>query len=100
MVSRELDDPVDSETNWTAGTTILKYIRNVAKRFHMFVANRVQSFRDQTNPAQWRYVESKNNPPDDALCGLKGHQLSDNVASKAPIYYGYLRVNGPRLLVS
>ena len=43
----------------------------------MFVANRVQSIRDQINPAQLRYVESKNNPADDASRGLKGYQLSD-----------------------
>ena len=77
MVSRELDDPVDSETYWTDSTTVLKYIRNEAKRFHVFVANRVQNIRDQTDPAQWWYVESKNNPADDALRGLNGYQLSD-----------------------
>ncbi|XP_068671292.1 uncharacterized protein [Montipora foliosa] len=77
MVSRELDDPVDSETYWTDSTTVLKYIRNEAKRFHVFVANRVQSIRDQTDPAQWRYVESKNNPADDGSRGLNGYQLSD-----------------------
>ncbi|XP_068758639.1 uncharacterized protein [Montipora capricornis] len=77
MVSRELDDPVDSETYWTDSTTVLKYIRNEAKCFHVFVANCVQSIRDQTDPAQWRYVESKNNPADDASRGLNGYQLSD-----------------------
>ena len=92
MVSRELDDPVDSEPYWTDSTTVLKYIR-----FHVFVANRVQSIRDQTDPAQWRYVESKNNPADDASRGLN---LISNVGSKAPISYGYPRVNGPSLLVS
>ena len=30
MVSRELDDPVDSETYWTDSTTVLKYIRSEA----------------------------------------------------------------------
>ena len=38
MISRESDDPVDSETYWTDSTTVLKYIRNEAKRFHVFVA--------------------------------------------------------------
>ncbi|XP_068758326.1 uncharacterized protein [Montipora capricornis] len=101
MVSRELVDPVDSETYWTDSTTVLKYIRNEAKRFHVFVANRVQSIRDQTDPAQWRYLESNNNPADDALRGLNGYQLSDQQRwIKAPISYGYLKVNGPSLLVS
>ncbi|XP_068690212.1 uncharacterized protein [Montipora foliosa] len=77
MISRESDDPVDSETYWTDSTSVLNYIQNKAKRFHVFVANRVQSIRDQTDPAQWRYVESKNNPADDASGCLNGYQLSD-----------------------
>ena len=76
-VSRELDDPVDSESYWTDSTTVLMYIRNEAKRFHVFVANCMQGTRDQTDPAQWRYVESKYNTADDSSRGLKGYQLSD-----------------------
>ena len=77
MITRELDDPVDSETYWTDSTTVLKYIRNEAKRFHVFVANRVQKIRDESDLSQWRYVDSKNNPADDASRGLRGDQISE-----------------------
>ena len=32
----------------------------------VFVAHRVQEIVDKTNPGQWKYVETKNNPADDA----------------------------------
>ena len=76
MISNELDEPVEIKTYWTDSTTVLKYIRNDKKRFHVFVTNRVQMIRDATNPDQWKYVESKLNPADDASRGFKGNELS------------------------
>ena len=76
MISRELGDPVDGEIYWTDSTTVLKYIRNETKRFHVFVANRVQRIRDETDPIQWRHVDSENNPADDASRGLEGNQIT------------------------
>ena len=76
MIARELDEPVNSRHFWTDSTTVLKYISNEKKRFQVFVANRVQTIRDATNPYQWRYVESKRNPADDASRGLDGQELS------------------------
>ena len=76
MIAKELDEPAESKTYWTDSTTVLKYIRNNKKRFHVFVANRVQTIRDETNSNQWRYVGTDINPADDSSRGLKGHELS------------------------
>ena len=76
MIAKELDEPAESKTYWTDSTTVLKYIRNNKKRFHVFVANRVQTIRDATNSNQWRYVGTDINPVDDSSRGLKGHELS------------------------
>jgi len=75
MIARELDEPVESKIFWTDSTTVLKYLHNDKRRFHVFVANRVQTIRDVTHPHQWRYVESKCNPADDVSRGLSGHAL-------------------------
>ncbi|XP_068749322.1 uncharacterized protein [Montipora capricornis] len=58
MIRREQDVPIDSETFWTDSTAVLKYLR------------------DDTVPTQWRYVNSKCNPADDASRALKGCELS------------------------
>ena len=46
--------------------TVLRYIANESKRFHTYVANRVAIIRDDSSLLQWRHVESKSNPADDA----------------------------------
>lgn len=39
--------------------------------FHTFVANRISTIQEVSEPWQWRHVHSKDNPVDDALRGLK-----------------------------
>ena len=75
MLPRELDKPVDGSHYRRDSTTVLRHIRNEKKRFQVFVANWVQMIQDATNPHQWRYVESKRNPADDASHGLEGQEL-------------------------
>ena len=45
-------------------TTVLGYIQNDSKRFHTFVANRVQRIRDTSQVDRWSYISSENNPVD------------------------------------
>ena len=54
---------------------MLRYIANEQQRFHVFVANRVQLIRDHSSPSQWKYVDSTENPADDASRGLDGLAL-------------------------
>ena len=77
LITKELDEPSESVTYWTDSTTVLSYIGNDQKRFHVFVANQVQKIRDSTDPRQWKYVSSKSNPADDASHGLKGKDFLD-----------------------
>ena len=63
---------------WTDSKVVLGYINNDAKRFHIFVANRVQQIRECTNPNQWRYIESKENQADEASRGLSAQELISN----------------------
>ncbi|KAK3727738.1 hypothetical protein QZH41_005197 [Actinostola sp. cb2023] len=74
-LGQELEYDVSSETFWTDSKVVKGYIQNDARRFHTYVANRVQQIRDHTRPEQWLYVESKNNPADDASRGLSAREL-------------------------
>ena len=69
MLRLELQIELEESTFWTDIQSVLKYIRNDTKRFHTFVANRVAVIRDLSKAKQWRYLNSKHNPADDASRG-------------------------------
>lgn len=54
----ELKLKIDEEFFWTDSQVVLGYIKNEARRFHVFVANCVQKIRDTTDPRQWFYIET------------------------------------------
>ena len=66
------------EFYWSDSKVVLGYIANNARRFHVYVANRVQQIRDKTEPEQWNYVQTKHNPADYASRGLTAKALLDH----------------------
>lgn len=92
-VARFLESELDYESMrhffWTDSQIVLAYLRNVSKRFHVFVANRVQQILQFSKADQWGFVPSKDNPADHASRGL---DVKDLVASN---WYG-----GPASLLS
>lgn len=62
----------------TDSTTVLHYIKSETRRFPIFVANRIQQIHEFSNPSQWRYVNTSDNPADDASRGLSGDQILTN----------------------
>lgn len=67
MLKEELDLKVDREYFWTDSQVVLGYLNNEARRFHVFVANRVQRICETTDPTQWYYISTA----DHASRGLK-----------------------------
>ena len=60
----ELDVDDISVHFWTESMTVLRYLRNVATRFKIFVAHRVQQIQDVSDVNAWNYVPSEKNPAD------------------------------------
>ena len=75
MVQEELNYTKLKQYFWTDSKVVLGYINNDAKRFHTFVANRVQVIRSNTDTKEWRYIDTKNNPADYASRGLNAEEL-------------------------
>lgn len=75
LLKGELDMKIDQEFFWTDSQVVLGYINNDARRFHIFVANRVQLIRDNSDPSQWYYVETSENPADHASRGLHASDI-------------------------
>ncbi|KAL4008001.1 hypothetical protein ACER0C_001853 [Sarotherodon galilaeus] len=75
FLKRELEIQNIQEYYWTDSKVVLGYINNDARRFHVFVANRIQRIRSSTEPSQWRYVASEQNPADHASRGVMTKEL-------------------------
>ena len=75
FVRNNLEYPEIKEFFWTDSQVVLGYFSNEAKRFHVYVANRVQQIRGLTDPNSWFYVETNSDPADEASRGFTAKQL-------------------------
>ena len=75
IMKRELGMDLKESVLWTDSTTVLRYIDNDGAHFKTFVANRVSTIRENTRPAQWKYVNTTSNPADHASRGLNAEQF-------------------------
>ena len=75
VLKEELDYEELQDFYWTDSKVVLGFISNESRRFHVYVANRVQFIRDQTSPDQWRYVESGSNPADEGSRGVNAKEF-------------------------
>ena len=71
---------------WTDSKVVLGYINNDAKRFHTFVANRVQIIRSNTDTKKWRHIDTKNSPADKASRGLSHEKLMRSYWFSGPAF--------------
>ena len=76
VLRQELRQKIDAEYFWCDSKITLGYIHNDAKRFHIYVANRVQEIRERCQPEQWRYIPTIENPADAASRGLTVHEIN------------------------
>ena len=75
VLKEELDYEELQDFYWTDSKVVLGFISNESRRFHVYVANRVQFIRDQTSLDQWRYVESGCNPADEGSRGVNAKEF-------------------------
>lgn len=81
VLERELKDTLKTPPDiyyWTDSEIVLSYISNDAKKFKIFVANRVQQIRDSSEPGQWHHVASEENPADYASRGAEVKEIIPN----------------------
>ena len=77
-ILKEIEMKIDKVTFYTDSKVVLGYIQNESRRFHVYVANRVQLIRRLSDPHRWRYVDTSENPADLATRRLS---VSDLVKS-------------------
>ena len=84
MIRRELDVKIDEEIYYSDSKVVLGYIQNKSRRFYMYVANRVQTIRNTTEPSQWRYIDTASNPADLATRCLSPGKLLESRWTSGP----------------
>ena len=80
MLWKELGYAQIKEVFLPNSKTVLGYINNDARTFHVFVGNHIQQIRERTSPNQWHYVGTKFNPADITSCGTGAQELVDNTS--------------------
>ena len=83
-ITKEIDMVISETVFYTDSKVVLGYIGKESRRFHIYVANRVQTIRKISSPDQWRYVESSNNPADLATRGLHPKDLAESTWLNGP----------------
>ena len=68
LISTELGMTI-THTFWTDSQVVLGYLTNTTKKFHVYVTNRIQQVRDNSDPKSWNYVPTSINPADHASRG-------------------------------
>ena len=86
QLKRELDMKIVDEVFWSDSKVVLGYINNNAKRFQVYVANRIQEIRNKSSVKQWKFVNSKVNPADDATRGLSATEFIKSKWSQGPAF--------------
>ena len=84
MIRKELDVKIDEEIYYSDSKVVLGYIQNESRRSYVYVANRVQTIRNTTEPSQWRYVDTANNPADLATRCLSPDKLLESRWTSGP----------------
>jgi len=56
MLERELEYTSLQSAYYTDSEVVIAYIHNDARRFHVYVGNRVQHILDHTSPEHWHHV--------------------------------------------
>ena len=70
LVQKELRKKPAEVVYWTDSMAVLRFIRNTTSRFKVFVANRLAVIHEHTQPSQWKYVSTAENPADLASRGI------------------------------
>ena len=96
-IRTELDLKIDDVKFYTDSKVVLGYISNDARRFHVYVANRVQVIRDTSEPHQWNYVDTSTNPADLATRGTTAKGLIESNWLEGPSFLKMNQSNEPSI---
>ena len=75
QVSSALKFPIEKIHAWTDSSIVLGWLGKQPRELEQFVANRVATILNTTNPSTWNHVPTADNPADCASRGLTPEEL-------------------------
>ncbi|XP_030833438.1 uncharacterized protein LOC115918415 [Strongylocentrotus purpuratus] len=78
IVCRELNIQASTVVFHSDSRIVLGYLNNTVRRFHTYIANRVHKVLSFSQPSQWRYVPTSNNPADFGTRPVSARSLKDS----------------------
>ncbi|MCG8077551.1 MAG: hypothetical protein JAY75_15105, partial [Candidatus Thiodiazotropha taylori] len=75
-ITKVLDIQINNCIFWSDSVNVLWWIRGRSREFKPFVANRVGEIQTSTDPEQWRYIPTAQNPADILTRGMKAKDFS------------------------
>ncbi|XP_053405091.1 uncharacterized protein LOC128558874 [Mercenaria mercenaria] len=78
IVLDNIDTNLKTVQYYTDTKVVLGYIHNSKRRFYNYVSNRVDKIRKYSEPGQWKYVPSAENPADNGSRSVKADELQSS----------------------
>lgn len=83
FVLKHIDTTIH-EVLFTDSSIVLGYIHNQTRRFHTYVANRVQRIRQHSDPEQLNFISTEANPADVGSRGVLANELTQSLWFQEP----------------
>lgn len=81
---QHLDTIIHEVKCFTDSRIVLGYFHNQTRRFHTYVANRVQRIRQHSDPEQWNYITTEANLADVGSRGVLANELIQSLWFRGP----------------
>ena len=78
QISSALEIPLSQATFWVDSMNVIYWIHGQSRNYKPFVSHRVGEIHQQSDPNQWHYVPTKQNPADFGTRGLTVSELADS----------------------
>ncbi|KRY28041.1 hypothetical protein T01_6882 [Trichinella spiralis] len=99
-ITKEMGFSTDKQVCWSDSSVALSWIKGDPRKWKTFVANRVQEIIPLTEPSQWRYVPTADNPADRLSRGCTlGRLLKDHLWWNGPDWLQQPESEWPRLSI-
>ena len=97
QISAALEIPFSPATFWVDSMNVVYWIHGQSRNYKPFVSHRVGEIHKQSDPNQWRYVPTKQNPVDFGTRGLTVSELADSeMWWKGPTFLAFPESDWPK----